>query len=598
MALSRLKSRIGAVRSLLESLQGQPELLASTSTAQSASLAKAVLECASELTEDQVATLQLKLHALPWEASHLATVLGALAHGDGSAVSAQAVTAPKKPRKLESMMQDYMNWHFYITDVEWDKFDELADGNDAYAIANMIIEIICSRMWCCNPSEPCLKFLASCALALTFKDVDALSKSMAEKVALRDHVRKDIKGYWKTQAKPFEHCLKLPKRPRDLAGAYPLLHVHITTSLGGALPEGSTRLPMTVAQRISQSFKCRNNIIHPMHLSTTASAPNADAMGMQRLMQMQMQMMMPFLQNMQNPSGEGGIQLDFMNGAANTAGLGSGSTAKRSLGALQNAFQSQPAWKRGRVDFGGPGAALDDAQLPPRPALPPPPAQREAQQGTPPRPALPPPPAQSEAVLSMPAQSEADAHAELPGEVAVPDMPEPEKEGSNLIDALIARDAQTKLEAAEKKKEAAAEKAAERARAKATAVAAKVAEKADAKAAVVAAKCAEKAKGHAAVAVAKSSVAPKKVPTAVDNVAKPVAAPAKSGVKPSLPTTNHSKASYSHETTRFQFLCRTGKKGAGQSHAIRYHPKTDLTQKDAETQAKAWLSNRASLAGA
>jgi len=198
----------------------------------------------------------------------------------------------------------------------------------------------------------------------------------------------------------------------------------------------------------------------------------------------------------------------------------------------------------------------------------------------------------------MPAQSEADAHAELPGEVAVPDMPEPEKEGSNLIDALIARDAQTKLEAAEKKKEAAAEKAAERARAKATAVAAKVAEKADAKAAVVAAKCAEKAKGHAAVAVAKSSVAPKKVPTAVDNVAKPVAAPAKSGVKPSLPTTNHSKASYSHETTRFQFLCRTGKKGAGQSHAIRYHPKTDLTQKDAETQAKAWLSNRASLAGA
>ena len=91
-------------------------------------------------------------------------------------------------------------------------------------------------------------------------------------------------------------------------------------------------------------------------------------------------------------------------------------------------------------------------------------AQSEAQQGRPQRPALPAPPA----------QNTADAHAELPGEVAVSDMPDPEEEGSDLIDALIARDAQAKLEAAEKKKEAAAGKAAEKARAKAAAVAAKV----------------------------------------------------------------------------------------------------------------------------
>ena len=458
MAYSRLKSRIGAVRSLLEGLQGKPKLLASASTSQSSSLAKAALQCASELTEDQVAHLQLKVHEIPWEPSHLATVLGALAPASDA-----ATTAPKHVRKLESKMQDYMNWHLYITDVEWDKFGELADGKDAYAIANMMVEIICNRMWCCNPTEPCLKFLASCALALTFEEVDALSRPMAEKVALRDHVRKGIKGYWKNQAKPFEHCLKLPNSLLVLAEAYPLLHAHIDQSLGGALPEDSTRLPITVAQRINQSFKCRNNIIHPMHLSSTASAPNADAMGMQRLMQMQMQMMMPFLQSMQHQGCEGGLKLDFLNGAAHTAGLGSGSTAKRSLGALQNAFQSQPAWKRGRVDFVAPGAALEDAQPPQRPALPPP-AQSEAQQGRPQRPALPAPPA----------QNTADAHAELPGEVAVSDMPEPEEEGSDLINALIARDAQAKLEAAEKKKEAAAEKAAEKARAKAAAVAAKV----------------------------------------------------------------------------------------------------------------------------
>ena len=128
----------------------------------------------------------------------------------------------------------------------------------------------------------------------------------------------------------------------------------------------------------------------------------------------------------------------------------------------------------------------------------------------------------------------------------------------------------------------------------------KVAEKADAKAAAVAAKRAEKAKAHAVVAVAKSFAAPKKVPTAVDSVAKPahVAAPAKSGLEPSLPTFEHSKATYSHERSRCQFLCRTGKKGPGQTHAIPYHPKTDLTKQEAESQAKAWLRDRTSLAGA
>ena len=59
------------------------------------------------------------------------------------------------------------------------------------------------------------------------------------------------------------------------------------------------------------------------------------------------------------------------------------------------------------------------------------------------------------------------------------------------------------------------------------------------------------------------------------------------------------KPSVSHEASRFQYLCRTGQRGLGQSHAIKYgEGKVHETPESAQQAAWAWLANLSSLSSA
>ena len=53
------------------------------------------------------------------------------------------------------------------------------------------------------------------------------------------------------------------------------------------------------------------------------------------------------------------------------------------------------------------------------------------------------------------------------------------------------------------------------------------------------------------------------------------------------------KPTMSHEGTRSQYLCRTGLKGSGQSHAIKYGEGHGMTKEEAQASAKEWVSSHA-----
>lgn len=564
MAFFAIKSRIGAVRSLLHTLQGQPVVLASTASAQCASLASLLEGASADLTPEQQCTIQLKLQDLKVSPDMLAKLLCAF----GGKTGASDPSAKKRvPRKTESQMQDYANWHNFIMDVEWDKIDELrnVEPKDVYQIAAMIVELVCSRMWCINPSEKTLKFMASSVIAISFDDIEAMARPLHEKIALRDYMRTEIKTYWKgPMAKPLQHCTVLPSSLPLLASEAPLLHANMMS--GGCVSFGKSRLSLQLTKRVDSTFKCRSNVA-PSTLAVVPSAPTAASAPFEQMLKMQMQMMQMHMA-MRMPQDDDcpgeSLNIDF------NVDSGKGG-AKRSLAAVRDAV-----WKRSR-----PGsAALPDRPSGPAPAeLPSGPAPAQLPSGEAPA-TLPSGPAPA-ALTSVPAPAAPAAPAT---EEATEGSPSPEEESKSLIDALIARDEQTKLEATEKRKEISAKKAAE-----------KAAEKAAAKDAVAVAKLAEKAEkaskaSKAASVVAKSSPAPKKVAQA--SKSKTVTAAA-----PTLPTLA-SKPTYSHERTRSQFLCRTGYKGAGQSLAITYLPKGEITEAEAEAKAKKWLTQRIALAGA
>ena len=591
MAYQALKGRLGAVKNLLRSLQGQPLVLESTAAAQSEGLEALLRQRACELNAAQLASIQLKL-AETWEGDNLQNLLGAL---NGEA--AQGVGRKTNRRKQESTMQDYKNWHFLITNSEWDNFELV--GQDVYTVAGMITEIVCSRMWCCNPEERTLKFIASCAMAIAYSPEAAMRLPVGVKVAVRDHVRNQTKSYWRFVSKPLEHCNQLPCSLQQLSREHPLLHAHMEACIGDA-PLVASRLPTELAKRIDASYKCRNNQVQQALAPAGGSENNL--MGM---LQMQMQMMMQMSRQGMGGGQEGELELDFTGDAR--------SGAKRSLGALKDAFAPQPTWKRQRTP-----AALGDAPcssqdagslmgqmmlavrgsqeqppagLPPAlpPALPPPP---------PPPPVLPPapPPALPPALPPLP-----DAPRETEEPDATADLQKsPEEEGKALLDALIARDAQAKQDAAEARKVIAAQKAAEKAAQKA----AEKAEKAEAKQALrlvlLPAKAAQKAGAKNAAPVADAVASPGlhtlDAIKAQTLVAKSPGKPKKSP----LPTAG-AKPTFSHERTRSQFLCRTGITGPGQSTAIRYTPKSELTLKQAEARANKWLNDHRAtfaLAGA
>ena len=540
MAFFSLKSRIGAVRSLLDALQGQPELQASTATTQCAGLISQIES--ADLTADQKCIIQLRLQDLKVSPCDLSKLLGAFDVKAGA--SADADGGKKRvSRKKESQMQDYSNWHNYLLGEEWNKIEELgnAEVKDVYPASKLIADLVCSRMWCCNPSEPTLKFLASNVIALTFNNAtEAMVRPLHEKIALRDYMRGEIKSYWKGMAKPLEMCIHLPSTSQLLAVEAPLLNAHMMTC---NMSFAKTRLPLALVRRVDASWKCRANAS-----AIVPTAPTADSMNMQSMLKMQMQMMHMHFQHLQNQGGGcpgETLKLDFSMGAESDNREG----AKRSLGALRDA--ASHAWKRSRTAS---PAILDRSSAEPAVA---------------------------------PNEEPVSPNAEA-SEV----LPDPDQEGAALIDAIIARDEQAKQDRKEASAKKAAAKAEEKAAAKTAAAVAKSADKA------------EKAEAKAVSVVAKSSLLIQKV--------KVKAAPAKAlkmvaTAAPSLPTlgskasTKGSKPSFSNEHSRHQFLCRTGKKGAGQSHAIKYQPKGTITMKEAEAQAQQWVSERIdaiALAGA
>ena len=534
--------------------------------------------------------------------------LAAMAHQAQSALEEENgdLEVFRQPRKEQSGMQDYRNWFYFMTDVEWDDF--LIECKDLKLVASKIVDILCSRMWCANPSEPTLKWVASCAIAVACARGDAMNTSLSDKVELRDHVRSACKLYYRTNPKPLEFCKKLPKDASALATTHPYLHDHMLSTIDGDT-FAESRLPLDIAKRVDASWKCRGNYIANTALAQQAAGQAND--NMMSMVQMQMQMMMHLHQRMVNPNGiDEELQLEF----PSTAPSGG---AKRSLAALRDAVQPQPVWKRARtfVDDEGGGqhaAALRPpwyAALPPHvgarprallppptrpppalpsmqrdpalplglrpPAFPPPPALPSMQ----PPPALPlglRPPAQPLAALLPPAQdSQALDQKTEEIESAAPEQSQksPEQAGAELLEAILARDREQKSDAAEARRAVAAKKAAE-----------KVAEKAAAKAKKAADGSAAKADGNVLANVV-GQVMP--------------AAPASSSkkIKPELPI-GTLKPTYQHERSRSQFLCRTGLKGKGQSEAIKYIPKGELTMEQAERKAKQWVYVQLNQAGA
>ena len=483
-----------------------------------------------ELLQDALASAALTAEGIAGITDRLASIAWAEGHAEGLFTLLETKTVVKRRKQ-----QNFDSATSYMTEGRWAAF--LSDRVDLHGRADIFITHV-AELDCLNPTEPTCKKWTSSVIAAHFEKPVAMTLDLASKYALYDYIKSAHKQAVRHKATPAVYLLKLPSTPAQLQQSSPAMYERLfPADIQGSQPV-QNKLDETLVMAIDNSFQCRggqrkntSNAIAPARAQPQqASSIDTDAAGMlQNLLPMLMQGMQAFAQQ-----GAGPYNINVRPGA------------RRAFRALEDdTFASAmpdmrfPAEHQQQQAGGAQAQQLQLADQAPAPIHQLPPRGGAAVsafsslgqevRATAPA-ALPPSPAAPQ--VSDAAEENADELDAASGHVKSP--------GDIMLDAILAKDAQMKVEAAAKRK----------------------AEKDAAKAAAVAAKAA------ASDALIESGDSPKRplgLPISQQGAKKQKREAAESSSTP-----ERVAPSLSHERTRKQFLGRTGIKGPNGSVKFKY----------------------------
>ena len=513
----QLARRLGAARLALAGVEGTPRH-ASVSNIQKAAAIELLQDVTAKrsLSGEEVAHISDLIMQATWAHGHADELLQILANG----------AVPKRRKQ-----QEFFAATTYLNQARWNRFTN--PNCDLNGKADFFANFVACNLDCINPTEPTYKHWASQILVAHFDKDTCRSLDRGSKYALMGHLKKEHKKNVKNRPAPAIYMLKLPSDPQELRNLHPQMFQGLFAE--GEEPSGS-RLDETLVMAMDASFQCRGGLGSSSAIAKAMPAAGmtaADSFSVNFLPQL-MQGLASFMQN-------SGTLPGTIPGFQHTPPHGGG---RRSWRALED--HPGMASAAGPLQMASPPSA--DATAGAQPQAHGAPLAKAA-----PLPMLRDGPT-DEAVAPTPeAESEEDS-AKSPGDI--------------LLDAILARDAASKLAASEKKRAAK-----EMLRVATLETAARPPAPETAKKPKLAGKGASE---HAMPTAKKAKLAGK-------------GASEHESAKPT-------KASMSHERSRSQFLCRTGVKGEA-SVKFRYRmPNGDAaeyaTEKAANAAANKWLQNR------
>ena len=506
----QLARRLGAARLALAGVEGTPRH-ASVSNIQKAAAIELLQDVTAsrKLNGEEVAHISDLIMQATWAHGHADELLQILAKG----------AVPKRRKQ-----QEFFAATTYLNQARWNRFTN--PNCDLNGKADFFANFVACDLDCINPTEPTYKHWASQILVAHFDKDTCRSLDRGSKYALMAHLKKQHKLNVKNRPAPAIYMVKLPSDPQELRNLHPQMFQGLFAE--GEEPSGS-RLDETLVMAMDASFQCRGGLASSSAIAKAMPAAgmtaHADSFSVNFLPQM-IQGLASLLQN----SGT----LHAIPGFQHTPPPGGG---RRSWRALED--HPGMASAAGPLQMASPPSA--DATAGAQPQAHGAPLAKAA-----PLPMLRDGPTDEAAAKTEEAESEDSAKS--PGDI--------------MLDAILARDAASKLAASAKKRAAKDMLRVETAARPPTAKKPKLAGKG--------------ASEHATPTAKKAKLAGK----------------GDSEHESAKPT----KASMSHERSRSQFLCRTGVKGEA-SQKFRYRmPNGDeaeyATEKAAKAAANKWLQTR------
>jgi len=507
----QLARRLGAARLALAGVEGTPRH-ASVSNIQKAAAIELLQDviASRSLSGEEVAHISDLIMQATWAHGHADELLQILAKG----------AVPKRRKQ-----QEFFAATTYLNQARWNRFTN--PNCDLNSKADFFANFVACALDCINPTEPTYKHWASQILVAHFDKDTCRSLDRGSKYALMDHLKKQHKKNVKNRPAPAIYMLKLPSDPQELRNLHPQMFQGLFAE--GEEPSGS-RLDETLVMAMDASFQCRGGLASSSAIAKAMpAAGNADSFSVNFLPQM-IQGLASFLQN-------SGTLPGTIPGFQHTPPHGGG---RRSWRALEE--HPGMASAAGPLQMASPPSA--DATAGAQPQAHGAPLAKAA-----PLPMLRDGP--TDEAVAPTEEAESEDSAKSPGDI--------------LLDAILARDAASKLAASEKKR---------------------------------AAKDMLRVETAARPPAPETAKKPKLAGKGASEHATPTAKKAKLAGKGASEheSAKPTKASMSHERSRSQFLCRTGVKGEA-SEKFRYRMSNGdaaeyATEKAAKAAANKWLQNR------
>ena len=510
----QLARRLGAARLALAGVEGTPRH-ASVSNIQKAAAIELLQDVTASrsLSGEEVAHISDLIMQATWAHGHADELLQILANG----------AVPKRRKQ-----QEFFAATTYLNQARWNRFTN--PNCDLNGKADFFANFVACDLDCINPTEPTYKHWASQILVAHFDKDTCRSLDRGSKYALMGHLKKEHKKNVKNRPAPAIYMLKLPSDPQELRNLHPQMFQGLFAE--GEEPSGS-RLDETLVMAMDASFQCRGGLG-----SSTAIAKAMPAAGMTAADSFSVNFLPQLMQGLASFMQNSGTLPGTIPGFQHTPPHGG---ARRSWRALED--HPGMASAAGPLQMASPPSA--DATAGAQPQAHGAPLAKAA-----PLPMLRDGP--TDEAVAPTEEAESEDSAKSPGDI--------------LLDAILARDAASKLAASEKKRAAKEMLRVETA-----------------------------AKEMLRVETAKK---PKLAGKGASEHATPTAKKAKLAGKGASEheSAKPTKASMSHERSRSQFLCRTGVKGEA-SVKFRYRmPNGDAaeyaTEKAANAAANKWLQNR------
>jgi len=281
--MQQLQRRIGAAKALLEDAHGSPRHTAMSGVQKMAvqELLQDVI-ASEKLTAEGIAQITERLADIAWADGHVEDLFNLL--------ETKSVNKRRKQQQFEAATS-------YMCEQRWMGFlDKRLDLN---ARADYFMNFVAAELDCINPTEPTYKKWTSDVLVAHFDRDAVIGLQTSSKYALFDYIKLKHKKLVKHRPTPQVYLLELPSAPFKLHESQPAMYERLFPA--GREPV-QNKLDETLVLQIDNSYQCRGGTgkSKSLAIATTQPSSSTDATAMfQNLIPMLMQGMHAFAQAQQ-----------------------------------------------------------------------------------------------------------------------------------------------------------------------------------------------------------------------------------------------------------------------------------------------------------